>query len=902
MTSPASAASALGALTARSVPPRPATGPLPQAVKQWREATAGWLRVDDPDTAGTLAARTAPTTPPRMVVVGETNRGKSSLVNALLGAPELSPVAAGTATSSYLVFVHAPEPYTVARFGGGIADVTFPAADLRTWATVDGEPDADLPPPRWIEVGLPSEFARSLVVVDTPGVGGLVAAHAELAAEAAAAATALLFVVDASAPFTRGELDFLARVADRVDSVHFAVTKTDAYRGWREIVEADRQLLARHAPRFADAPFHPVSARLAEAAEAQANPAVATVLRDQSGVPQLRRLLVAEVGAAAAMLAEANTVRTTVTVLSGAVERLAASRRALTAGAAQADVLRARREELLGRRKSGGRGWQVMLRAEIQRARVDLTHETSREVREASAMFRGAIDGADSAELKKLPYHIDAYAQAMTQRAHHRLAEAMDRICRTVLSELFSPEELTVLASQLATKPYEGLTTRGPEKARNLDESIMTLTGASMGFSLSHLVVGLPFAALPAAFGIALTPISLVVGGAAAWYLMRSRRRMADKQHLKQWLAEMLGEAKAQIDQGIAEQFVDADEQLTLALDDALTRQVAALDAEIKEVDGALKLDATERAGRLRVIDERRTAGLALVQSGEQLLQRMRGSRVAALPAVGLTQAAAALAPLAGPAVPGAPPPVSPLAGPAVQPAAPGVSPGPVLPPAGPVGPAAGPAVSPASGPGTPPGPPGGPGPARSIQLPPGLLERMAADRQRPAPAAPAGYPPVAAPAVGQQPAPGAEPSAAVTGEGPPSTAPVEPVPVEPAPVGPTPSPWTPPVPDGLRPVPPRTAGLALAGLASLVPSAPVPSAPVPSAPVPSAPVPSAPVPSAPVPSAPVPSAPVPSAPVTASGAPAEGSDTTATDPRHNEATTPASPADPDGAAPGASG
>ncbi|MET3805644.1 hypothetical protein ABIB25_002648 [Nakamurella sp. UYEF19] len=625
-------------------PTRPGVVPLPQAVRQWRDLSSSWLRVDDPDSAGNLVARKPSPELPRVVVVGETNRGKSSLINALLGVPGLSPVDAGTATCSYLVFTKAATPYTVARFGGGMADITFPPKDLRAWATVDGEPDVDIPPPRWIEVGVPCELTSQLTIVDTPGVGGLVAAHGELAAEAAAAAAALLFVVDASAPFTRGELDFLTAVSDRVEAVHFVVTKTDAYRGWREIVEADRHLLARWAPRFSDAPFHPVSSRLAEAAAAAADPKIAEVLLTQSGVGQLRTILQSEVAAVAAMMSDANIIRTSVTVLSGAVLRLEGRRRALTAGAAQAEALKARREELLGQRKAGTRGWQVMLRAEIQRARVDLTHETAREVREASQMFRGSIDQADNAELKNMAFHIDAYAQAMTARAHGRLIEAMGRICRTVLSELFSPEEMTLLVGQLATRPYSGLTTRAPEKARNLDDTIMTMSGAGMGFTLSRMVTMLPAAALPAAFGVVMAPVSIVLGGAAAFYLMRSRRRMADKQHLKQWLMEVLGEAKAQIDQNIAEQFIEADEQLTLALDDVLVRQVAALDNEIREVDGALKLDATERAGQLRALDERRGAGATIIGGGEALLQRIRATRVGGLPPLEISSVAAGLA------------------------------------------------------------------------------------------------------------------------------------------------------------------------------------------------------------------------------------------------------------------
>ncbi len=602
---------------------------LPQAIRQWREQAVGWVRAEDADTAALLARRRGPTGVPRVVVIGETNRGKSSLVNALLGLPGLSPVDAGLATCTYLQFSHGSSPTAVAHFGGGMADITFPSRELFVWATMDSAPDHDLPPPRWIEVTVPSPLLQTVTVVDTPGVGGLVAGHADLAAEAAAGATALLFVVDASAPFTRGELEFLEKVGDRVDAVHFAVTKTDVFRGWREIVQADQQLLARHVPRFTDAPFHPVSSTLATAADTQVDPQIGEMIRTQSGIVDLRRILSEDVAARASLLADANVIRTAVTVLGGTVVTLENHRRALTSGAERADVLKARKEELLGQRKSGGRTWQVMLRAETQRARVDLTHETAREVREASQMFRGAIDAADADQLKQLPFHIDAYAQAMTARAHGRLLEAMNRIVHTVLVELFTAEELAVLSAGLATRPYAPLVTRGPERSKSADDTLMSLAGGGVGLSIGSLfrMAAAPLAAT--AFGVVLLPVSIALGGAAAFFMVRSRRRIQDKQHLKSWLMEVLGEAKAQIDQNIAEQFIEADEQLTLALDDALSKQVAALESEIRQVDGALKLDTTERAGRLRTLDERRASGVTLLASGEALLDRIRNTRPA---------------------------------------------------------------------------------------------------------------------------------------------------------------------------------------------------------------------------------------------------------------------------------
>ncbi len=62
-----------------------------------------------------------------------------------------------------------------------------------------------------VEVGLPNPFLeRGITLVDTPGVGGLNAAHAAATLAFLPSADALIFVTDASAELSRPELDFLA--------------------------------------------------------------------------------------------------------------------------------------------------------------------------------------------------------------------------------------------------------------------------------------------------------------------------------------------------------------------------------------------------------------------------------------------------------------------------------------------------------------------------------------------------------------------------------------------------------------------------------------------------------------------------------------------------------------------
>src|SRR5205807_736982 len=176
------------------------------------------------------------------------------------------------ATASYLVFDHAESWRARACYPGQLAPVDVEPAELAHWVTVTHELPAGALPPSFVEVSGPVPLLARLRLVDTPGVGGLNSMHGELAKQAAGEATVLLFTVDASSPFTAGELAFLGEIAERVETEVFALTKTDAFRGWRQVLDADRALLAQHAPRFAGATFYPCSARLFEQAAGAPHP------------------------------------------------------------------------------------------------------------------------------------------------------------------------------------------------------------------------------------------------------------------------------------------------------------------------------------------------------------------------------------------------------------------------------------------------------------------------------------------------------------------------------------------------------------------------------------------------------------------------------------------------------
>jgi hypothetical protein len=599
---------------------------LPKQVAATREKLLALLKDVNADSARWVEEiRARRKGKPSAVVIGETNRGKSSLVNALLDQSGLSPVDADVATATYLVFGHAENWEARACYPGQLAPVPVDLAELINWVSASHEiPGGELPP-RYVEVDGPVEFLEKLTIVDTPGVGGLDSVHGELAAEAAASATALLFVVDASAPFTVGELNFLATVGERVETIVFALSKVDQYRGWRQVLEEDQALLAEHAPRFAGAAFHPVSARMYEMAGKAPNPEAAAMLRDRSGVEELRTSLAGLLAGRSAMLGEANTMRALSTALAELNVKLDAERRALSTGEEEAESLRARKDELTTERRSSTRGWQVRMRSEIQRTRVENNHEVARQMRDVQSWFRQAIDAADRDKLRELPPQVDAALQMVSGRISMTVSARLNQVTETVLGELFKPDELDVIRAQFARAGGSPIVIRSADKRPpTAEDKLLVFMGVTGGFSAGKMAL-LPLAGAIAA-PILLVP-TIVVGLGAGWWLAKTRKHTADKQHMKQWLTESMADARSTVDQLVAEQLIEAEQQLSLSLDEAMGKRITGIEEELREVDKALRLDTAERTKRLNVVNKR----LAEVTSGrdraEKLLASIRSVR-----------------------------------------------------------------------------------------------------------------------------------------------------------------------------------------------------------------------------------------------------------------------------------
>ncbi len=207
--------------------------------------------------AGARARLERPTTV--VCVVGEFKQGKSSLVNAIVGA-DVCPVDDDIATSVLTLVRHGEQPGAVVRRrvkGEASAErMTVADAMRHICEGSGGERDGV----ERVDITVPSTaLADGLALVDTPGAGGMRAGHGTATLAFLPFADGLVFVTDGTAELSQPELDFLSEARSRCPHVIVALTKTDIAPEWRRIKALDEG----HFERLGlDIPIYPVSSEL----------------------------------------------------------------------------------------------------------------------------------------------------------------------------------------------------------------------------------------------------------------------------------------------------------------------------------------------------------------------------------------------------------------------------------------------------------------------------------------------------------------------------------------------------------------------------------------------------------------------------------------------------------------
>ncbi len=371
-----------------------------------------------------LAARTQ-TPAVRAIVAGEVSRGKSTLINALIGRPIL-PDAAGALTSTWTVVQHGPQLMAEATIitPKGLEVHQLAGQDIDKYMTVAGERvvrkrhgSAARVASVLLRVPAPA-LAGGLALIDTPGVGGLAAAHRYATLAALDEADALLFVIKPGEPISATERKFLAEAVRHLETCVIVqaqrdlVPEPDAWLAedmatlrdagkWAELLP-DRATADRLATQFTATKFVSVSALNAlNALGTAASPAdpVSVRLYENSGLPLLAEILDG-VLASGYSLHRKNVLRLIESIGTECQSRLRERITMLSESEASARLTKERKERVTKWLEHGGAYWRPVLDSTYRDLTADVRALATRRATEISTDCRRRFPDLPTTQLE----------------------------------------------------------------------------------------------------------------------------------------------------------------------------------------------------------------------------------------------------------------------------------------------------------------------------------------------------------------------------------------------------------------------------------------------------------------------------------------------------------------------
>lgn len=604
--------------------PDPHRAPVPELVDRARRLSAHLGRED---LSARLEATGVRIAEPgvRIMVVGEFKQGKSSLVNELLGR-DLCPVDDDVATAVPTVVCRSDE-LTATAFrreadGIGVVGESIDPDDLAAYVSEAGNPNNQRALVR-VELGCASPIlSGGVVLIDTPGVGGLESAHGAITIAALTDADAVVFVTDASQEMTAPELAFLRHAHELCPTVLHVVSKIDLYPEWRRILDLSTDHLRSAGLEGLVLGTSSAMHRLARSANDRS-------LLKESGFADLIAALQREVigpGEKVVAAAALHDVRSTLDQLRGPRE---AERSVLADPSASegvvAELVAAR--EVAEALKSRAARWQVTLNDGVADLNSSVDHDLRARTRQTLNAADATLDEADPGEIWG-EFEADLYARMTTHVVENfsMLSQRVDELVAEV-ERHFSDAESELIASVPVAAPVQALAgiaiDRAPEfsRAGALSQGFTALRGGYSG----PLMVSLA-GTLLAPVAVIAAPLGVVAGlfmGRKALKDDRDRQITARRQQAKQAVRKYVDEVSFHVTKDSR----DALREVQRELRDAFTaraEELARSSAEaVNAAQAAVEADAATRTARLRVIDEE----LRLIRQLDERCRALASSR-----------------------------------------------------------------------------------------------------------------------------------------------------------------------------------------------------------------------------------------------------------------------------------
>lgn len=405
------------------------------------------------------------------------------------------------------------------------------------------------------------------------------------------APTAVVFVVSAAAHLSPSDCALLDAATEHTDAVVGVVSKTDVHRNWRQVLAANREASAAHAPRYAQVPWVGAAA-LPDLGEPDVDELVQTVAErlDDPELARRNRLRAWE-----------SRLQTVAARIDRDVE--GSGRRA------RVDALREERSTALAQRRQAKSERTITLRGQLQQARVQLSHSARNrcaavrtELQEhAAGLSRRNMSGFHELTRDQL----DAVVAEVSEGTDKQLADVAQVV--EVPMELPAPERLPTV--EVAPPPL---------KSRRQETWLMVVLGVGFGLgvalTLSRLLSGVASRlspALAAAAAVACVAISV----ALTFVVINIRGLLRDRALLDRWAGDATASLRSVVEELVATRVLVAESLLSKALLAQEEAENAKVSASVGAIDAELREHALAAARATAARDREMPAVLAALEA-----------------------------------------------------------------------------------------------------------------------------------------------------------------------------------------------------------------------------------------------------------------------------------------------
>jgi GTP-binding protein EngB required for normal cell division len=400
-----------------------------------------------------------------LVVVGQFKRGKTSLINALLGA-EILPVAVVPLTSIVTIMTYGDALRIRVYFNDGRVTEIRPES-LPEYVTEKGNPK-NIKDVKEVVITYPSSYLKDGVrLIDTPGVGSIYQHNTDVAYQYLPKSDAALFLLSVDQPMSKAELDFLKDVKEYSNRIFFLLNKADylTEKDLNESIEFSKNVIKE--AMGIDVKIFPVSARLA----LEGKKACSEELLMKSMLPQfsevLNRFLMEEKGKILILSVANNLLR----LLSQARFELELELRSLTAPLEELmtkiKAFEDKKREVMLEKND----FEILLEGETKKLLRNILDEDLERfkkelVPQVSGNLENFFDENKSLSLKDLHRALEQQVIKEVKEAFNawrviedeRLAKAFESICKRFIIKIHDTvDELLRFSSELFQIPFEAI-------------------------------------------------------------------------------------------------------------------------------------------------------------------------------------------------------------------------------------------------------------------------------------------------------------------------------------------------------------------------------------------------------------------------------------------------------------